>query len=97
MPPPRAAGPGDNHDHESMLWLNRYVPVGPIGPRVGTAEVGGHSWDITRAHCSAGVPLHARCGNGSSSMRRRGGGPGRRTPRPRGGQGFRFREEPSRP
>ncbi|MEO3756432.1 hypothetical protein [Streptomyces sp. B6B3] len=36
----------ENYDHEIMLWLNWYGPVGPLGSQVGTAELGGHTWDI---------------------------------------------------
>jgi hypothetical protein len=35
-----------DHQHEIMLWLNWYGPVGPLGSQVGTAELGGHTWDI---------------------------------------------------
>ncbi|MBL1068330.1 hypothetical protein [Streptomyces sp. 7-21] len=36
----------ENHDHEIMLWVNWHGPVGPLGTQVGTAELGGHTWDI---------------------------------------------------
>ncbi|GAA3651792.1 GH12 family glycosyl hydrolase domain-containing protein [Streptomyces fenghuangensis] len=31
---------------EIMIWLNRVGPIQPIGSRVGTANVGGRSWEV---------------------------------------------------
>ncbi|GAA2405976.1 cellulose binding domain-containing protein [Streptomyces glaucosporus] len=31
---------------EIMIWLNRVGPIQPIGSRVGTASVGGRSWEV---------------------------------------------------
>ncbi|GAA3891306.1 GH12 family glycosyl hydrolase domain-containing protein [Streptomyces sedi] len=36
----------ENHDHEIMLWMNWYGPVGPLGEPVGEATLGGHTWDV---------------------------------------------------
>ncbi|MEV6710902.1 hypothetical protein AB0M48_02565 [Lentzea sp. NPDC051208] len=38
----------DNHAYEIMLWMNKVGPVGPIGARVTTVSVGGHTWDVHR-------------------------------------------------
>ncbi|WP_033401506.1 GH12 family glycosyl hydrolase domain-containing protein [Actinopolyspora mortivallis] len=38
----------DDHGYEIMLWMNQHGPVGPIGSRVDTTEVGGHTWDVHR-------------------------------------------------
>ncbi|MEV4411251.1 hypothetical protein [Catellatospora sp. NPDC049609] len=39
-----------DNQHEIMLWMNRYGPVGPLGTLQTTATVGGHTWQIHRGH-----------------------------------------------
>ncbi|UED86920.1 GH12 family glycosyl hydrolase domain-containing protein [Streptomyces profundus] len=36
----------ENYDHEIMLWMNWYGPVGPLGSPVGEATLGGPTWDV---------------------------------------------------
>jgi Glycosyl hydrolase family 12 len=56
-----------DHQHEIMLWLNWYGPVGPIGSQVGTAELGGHTWDIYQGSNGANnVYSFLRQGNSSA-------------------------------
>ncbi|SFT32309.1 Glycosyl hydrolase family 12 [Actinopolyspora lacussalsi subsp. righensis] len=38
----------DNHSYEIMLWMNQHGAVGPIGSRVATVAVGGHTWNVHR-------------------------------------------------
>ncbi|EAW12022.1 glycoside hydrolase family 12 protein [Aspergillus clavatus NRRL 1] len=33
-------------DYELMIWLARYGNVQPIGSKIGTATVGGHTWEL---------------------------------------------------
>ncbi|MGP3971305.1 GH12 family glycosyl hydrolase domain-containing protein [Streptomyces sp. 6N223] len=57
----------ENHQHEIMLWLNWYGPVGPIGSPVGTAELGGHTWDVyTGSNGANNVYSFLRQGNSSA-------------------------------
>ncbi|AXK34006.1 hypothetical protein DVA86_16415 [Streptomyces armeniacus] len=35
-----------DYDYEVMLWVNKTGAVGPIGERVTTMELGGHTWDV---------------------------------------------------
>ena len=35
-----------NGGAELMIWINYYSGAGPAGSRVGTVEIGGHSWDV---------------------------------------------------
>lgn len=39
-----------DNQHEIMLWMNKYGPVGPLGTLQTSASVGGHSWQIYRGH-----------------------------------------------
>lgn len=58
-----------NYDHEIMLWLNWYGPVGPLGSQVGTAELGGHSWTIYNgSNGSNNVYSFLRDGNSSQGQ-----------------------------
>ena len=36
----------DNNAYETMLWMNKWGAVGPIGSKQTTATVGGHTWDV---------------------------------------------------
>ncbi|NYI04531.1 hypothetical protein FHU37_001474 [Allostreptomyces psammosilenae] len=42
-PTPKTTGVNQT---EIMIWLNRVGPIQPIGSRVGTASVGGRSWEV---------------------------------------------------
>ncbi|KAF7588993.1 hypothetical protein BBP40_004924 [Aspergillus hancockii] len=33
-------------DYELMIWLAKYGNISPIGSKIGTANVGGHTWDL---------------------------------------------------
>ncbi|MGR6917988.1 glycoside hydrolase family 12 protein [[Actinomadura] parvosata] len=37
-----------DNQHEIMLWMNKYGPVGPLGTFQATATVGGHTWNVYR-------------------------------------------------
>lgn len=36
----------DNNSYEIMLWMDKQGQVGPLGSKVTTASVGGHTWDV---------------------------------------------------
>jgi hypothetical protein len=36
----------NNNAYETMLWMNKVGPVGPIGSFQTSANVGGHSWNV---------------------------------------------------
>ncbi|RBM05058.1 hypothetical protein [Streptomyces sp. PT12] len=56
----------DDYDHEIMLWLNWTGPVGPLGTQVGTATLGGHTWDVyTGSNGSNNVYSFLRHGDSS--------------------------------
>lgn len=56
----------ENYQHEIMLWMNWYGPVGPLGSPVGTAELGGHTWDVYNgSNGSNNVYSFLRQGNSS--------------------------------
>jgi hypothetical protein len=37
-----------DYDHEIMLWMNWYGPVGPLGSYQTRVSLGGHTWDVYR-------------------------------------------------
>jgi hypothetical protein len=54
----------DNHAYEVMIWVNKQGAVGPIGGRVTTVSVGGHTWDVHRGSNGANeVFSFVRTGN----------------------------------
>ncbi|MGP4112449.1 GH12 family glycosyl hydrolase domain-containing protein [Streptomyces sp. 4N509B] len=56
-----------NYDHEIMIWLNWYGPVGPLGSPVGTATLGGHTWDVYHGH-NGGNYVYSFLRQGNSSQ-----------------------------